>query len=214
MKRIAILGAPFAGKSSVAALAVKAVDGTSEIVDNYIPAIEQRSDVVLGMYASWLGNLQVAIGRYEFERKAALNKPDYLITVGTVVETVVYQALYSALGMNSQDEAVKLYTYARANPTVEVLGGIVGDSWRYDYVFYLPLSEELKNHEDHVYDARVDEQIIPCLEAFKLSFTQLEDSSMEAENVAKMVKEIESEAPDKSGVRERGEASEGIGDSP
>src|SRR6476659_3950987 len=102
MVRIALVGAPESGKTELAGQIATALDTQKvSVVDNYIVDIENRSDNTLSHYATYLGNLQVAIGRWEAERlRIRDEQPDVLITCGTMVVTVVYNGIHALVEHN------------------------------------------------------------------------------------------------------------------
>lgn len=164
MIKVALLGAPSSGKT---ATAQDIKDGLPDfniaICDDYVPDIEQRSDNTLGHFASYLGNLQVALGRWERERMVIRDEqPDILITCGTVVETTVYEAIDALAQANTskQDGTLTLRALQndkRASVTMTILGIIAYDTWDYDYAYHLPLDDNASASNrvvnDHIAEA-------------------------------------------------------------
>jgi hypothetical protein len=205
---IGIIGAPGAGKREFAielGIKLKQEYGSTKIIDNYVEELSKTVDTTFGLFASWLGNLQIAMERYNRERKYA--GYDNVITCGTLIETMVYTAFYGTLGGNSVDEEVRRYTLARTGPTVELLGGMIGDTWEYDHAFYLPLED------GDTYDHKIDSAIPQAFEAFGLSYTTLTDDKVQ-NALSHIERKRENEAVNAESVSGSGEGSEAIGDSP
>lgn len=149
MIKVALLGAPSSDKTGVA-LTVQAAlkDRKVTICDDYVSDIEQRSDNTLGHFASYLGNLQLAIGRWEYERQLVRDhKPDILITCGTIVETTVYEAVNALTdaAITTDGGSLTLRTLQnnkRASVTMTMLGIITYDTWDYDFAYYLPVDDD------------------------------------------------------------------------
>jgi len=187
MIRLALLGAPSSGKTQTAQAISKALDdSTVEVVDDYVQEIEQRSDNTLSYFATYLGNLQVALGRWEAERVAERDQqPDILITCGTVVETGVYEAL-NALAVAQVDGGGltirALQNDKRASVTMTMLGIMCYDTWHYDYAYYIPLDNEEADQQDKM----IDKHILESADA--MGVTVKEVSKDEA--VASIVQDI------------------------
>lgn len=162
MIKVALLGAPSSGKTELAQELVKTLEDV-QVADAYVPAIEERSDNTLGHFASYLGNLQVALGRWECERALARDhKPSILITCGTIVETTVYEAVNALVDASVSNDGENLTIRAlqnnkRASVTMTMLGIISYDTWDYDLAYYLPVSEDAdqssKVVDNHILEA-------------------------------------------------------------
>lgn len=165
MIKVALLGAPSSDKTGTA-LTVQAglTDHKVQVCDDYVSEIAERSDNTLGHFASYLGNLQVAIGRWERERQLIRDhKPDVLITCGTVVETTVYEALNALAQASLNGESLTLrevQNNKRASVTMTMLGIMTFDTWDYDYAYYMPLDEDATT-----YNKAVDTHILEACDA-------------------------------------------------
>lgn len=169
------MGAPGSGKSALAQQLcdpIKEKYGSTQIVDNYIETIENRSDVMMSQWASYLGNLQVAIGRFEHERFAASNGAKNIITCGTIVETIVHNAVLSHMANEpiADDDPMKFQNYLRTSMSMEFLGLIFKDTWNYDVALYLPL---LDTEEDSWPDS-LDKSILFCCKELKVEYEALD----------------------------------------
>lgn len=172
MLKIVLVGAPSSGKSDLAA-AIRDTLGY-QIVDDYIGDIEERSDNTLGHFASYLGNLQAAIGRWEAERHASegrANDQVASVTCGSIIETVVYngiQALVQARIDEEDDSPRRAQNDRRASISMIMLGVLVGDTWDYDHAFYLPLPDEALEE-----NKLVDRYLMETAESLGLGLTTL-----------------------------------------
>lgn len=178
MQKIALIGAPTSGKTELAQ-ALKESLSNVYVVDDYIQEIESRSDNTLGHFGSYFGNLQVVVGRWEFERRAVRDhKPDHLITCGTMVESTVYNAVQALIQHDMDSGGVSLGALQndrRASVSMTLLGIIRYDTFDYDHVFYLPMSDEEKELDDNKWNAIVDAHIPECAEALGVTYTKLSD---------------------------------------
>lgn len=172
MLKIALVGAPTAGKTALAE-AIRDTLGY-EVVDGYIERIAERSDNSLGHFASYLGNLQVAIGRWEAERLAASGNAKStaaIITCGTIIETVVYNGLQALVQARADSESMTLRALQndkRSSLSMMMLGVIAGDTNDYDHCFYLPLPDDALEE-----NKLVDSMIVESAEAIGFTLTTL-----------------------------------------
>lgn len=185
MKRhIGIIGVPGSGKSDLAnAVAKKLEPGV--ILDDYIDDIAEECDLGMSFAADYLGNLFAMTGRIARERNliARSVEEDTLITVGTLIESAVYTSMDAKRVEEPSD-------YTRIANFMHIAGVLYQDTFKYDSVFVLPLTEELPDN-DHPY-ARMEKGIRQALAAFGTKFTLLEGSL--DERVAK-VQEVLSAKP-------------------
>lgn len=171
MLKIGLIGAPSSGKTELAQALIKALEPKKvAVVDDYIEAIQDRSDVALSHYATYLGNMQAAIGRFEAERAASKDDPDVLITCGTLIENAVYTATlaFSTAKAFDQDAAYRAASDGRASLTMMWLGAMRVDVGDYDHLFYLPLEDTSER-----WNAIVDEHIPESAEALNYRYTNL-----------------------------------------
>lgn len=172
MLKIALVGAPSSGKTALA-LALRDTLGY-EVIDDYIAGIEERSDNSLGHFASYLGNLQAAIGRWEAERRAhreAQGDNGAFITCGSIIETLVYNGVQALVQAHADSEAMTLRAIQndkRSSLSMILLGIITHDTWDYDHAFYLPLPDDASDE-----DKLVDKYIIETAETVDIQLTTL-----------------------------------------
>jgi hypothetical protein len=185
MLRIALIGAPTAGKTELAQRLKSALNERKvAVVDDYIREVERRSNVVLSHYASYIGNVQAAIGRFEAERLADSGEPDVVVTCGTLVENAIYVAtLAFTTHSNAGDAPYRMANDARANLTMTWLGVLKHDLWNYDLVYYLPLVSNDR------WNSVVDDHIPEAAEQMGVSYIELKANDLEF-NVSLILQEI------------------------
>lgn len=207
------MGAPSSGKTELAQRLQSALtDKKVKIVDDYIAAIERRSNVVLSHYATYLGNMQAAIGRFEAERVTNADKPDVAITCGTLVENAVYTATLAYITNNASegDANYRLVNDARANLTMSWLGVLKHDLWDYDLAYYLPLQDDADR-----WDAVVDEHIVEAARTMDVDYTTLpEDRDARVGIVLQEILELEATSTNEQSSEDSTEQSEGSGPGP
>lgn len=136
------------------------------IVDDYVDKVTKRSNTVFSHYATYIGNVQIAIARYEAERLAS--KSDVVITCGTLVETGVYQAINGLTMNQTTDNPQHRALWDRRSDVTMMWLGLFGfDTWDYDLAFYLPHSG------DDLWETKVDEAIAESAEAFGVTYKEL-----------------------------------------
>jgi hypothetical protein len=227
--KVGICGAPGTDKSSLA-IRLSVGKGTNDlwedtpaILDNYVEELSNGNGLAYGEWADYIGNLQVAMKRYEWERVWwTKNMPT--ITVGTILDTIVYASLYADLTL-TYDPREKIAVYRRAEVAMATLGMLLNDTLAYDYIFWLPYRED--NKSQNPFYLKMDEVYRMVFETNGISVVYLDEPDREtnfrlAEYVIREVekkkreskKETTSSATvDKSGVREGGKAGEEVGDS-
>lgn len=164
------------------------------VIDDYIQLIEDRSGVALSHYATYIGNMQAAIGRWEAEHKAEQDNPDVIITCGTLVETAIYTALYAAgndrTASNADDRRAN---DGRAAMTITYLGLLRMDTMRYDLVYHLPCASK------DPWSAKVDEPVAEAAEALSVVYSDLPtDLDDMVKVILPEIEELETAASDES----------------
>lgn len=191
MKRIAIVGAPGSGKSDLAyeiADYLQLERGMSvEVVDKYIENWSNYTDIAPGEFATYIGNMQIAMERLNSEQatEAVLRKDEgsddrkVLITCGTILETLVYQCFNAyCLAVKYQDgkSTERISSNIRSNVTNQWLTLLKIDSWRYDKALWISLPEEKKT-EDNAVATVIDRYILEAAEALNLEINKIEKDS-------------------------------------
>lgn len=129
MIKVGLVGIPGAGKSHLAAALAERFD--LAVVDEYAEWVTEHYDWVLNKYASYAGNLAVALERHA--REGAVRES--FVTCGTMLDTVAYQA---AEQMDIDDE----FDWRRQCGTLMVLGAMAEDMFSYDFVIYMPTNTD------------------------------------------------------------------------
>lgn len=138
--RIGVIGVPGSGKTDLAndlqVLLCREDLGRHGVIDNYVDTVQESTNLALGFWASYLGNLEIALERANLERHAG---EDY-ITCGTLLETAAYQAHYGARAVKTSDAPTAADELRRVEASMKVLACLYVDTFHYDHVFYLPAS--------------------------------------------------------------------------
>lgn len=183
--KIALIGAPSSGKTELAQqLATELPD--CQVVDNYVKTVEDRSNIVLGQWGTYVGNMQVALARWEAERMATKQSAPNVVVCGSIIETGVYEAIeaYSLAEVSNASERLQLD--ARAGCTMTWFGIFKNDTYDCDHAFYLPLPED---HQDK-FEALVDNQIAEAADAFEIEYITLSaDRNARLQEVLGVVRE-------------------------
>lgn len=171
--QFALIGAPTSGKSKLAQELVSKLPNDTLVVDDYVAEIEADSDLVMGKYATYIGNLYVVMGRYSKERQALASKPSHVITCGTLIESSVYATLQAVEGQTDAH-------WIRISNYMNILGSIYQDTWRYRKTFYLPLQKPDPNSEE----AQIDISIRMAIAAFGVDAINLDGTLEEKTTTA------------------------------
>lgn len=177
--KIALLGGPKAGKTELASSLSKhfKAEGKSVVViDKYVEKLEKRNDMAYGHFATYIGNVQIAIERLLEEKKA---KADVVITCGTIIESGVYEAVNAFMSTSTtKEETGKRVHDERANRTMGFLGMMGFDTLSYDHSFYLPHSEEFKSDKDNYWTYVVGDYIPEAADSFSLKYETLGENPL------------------------------------
>lgn len=152
--RIGLVGTPGSGKTALAEslkIALQSLDQEGfenvAVVDNYVEDLQSEVDLALGFFGTYIGNLHVALKRESEERLAAKDN-DVVITCGTLFETSSYSVQFMQGDLDlipkNNDEA-KYDLLIRIEAMTRVLACLYVDTFKYDYIFYLPPFEEIKD---------------------------------------------------------------------
>lgn len=150
--KIAILGAPGAGKSKLARRIVNRFpDEKWGIIDGYVDKLSKRTGLEYGHFASYEQNLQVMTERWTLEAEAAHKGWPHTITCGSIYETIIYCALHSQFSpIVDVDAELRESIYGRS--IMHALGAIENATTNYDIMFYLPWDESHVKKEEHSWD--------------------------------------------------------------
>jgi nicotinamide riboside kinase len=186
---IALIGAPGSGKTVLANEIAKQLDGPVTVVDGYVQKTQKEMDLALGGYATYFGNLAVALNRVGAEREAIKGKPDYVITCGTHIETIVYSSISAYFEQRENPEANDLHL-ERTSIFMRFLGMLSNDTFGYAHVFLLPLPDPKDE-----FAKRVHEEILMAVDTFGVEYTRLdEDPDKQIEKALSEIREGDNEA--------------------
>ena len=140
--RIGLAGVPGSGKSDLSqALKDHFIKNENyksvDIIDNYIDDIEKETDLALGFFATYIGNIHVALGREYRERISAENN-DLTITCGTLFETSAYLAQKMELEFSILSKEEEKYDWnLRVDASMRMISCLYIDAVRYDKIYHL-----------------------------------------------------------------------------
>lgn len=153
--KIGLSGIPGSGKSDLAKALKKELEKEDKyksiaIIDDYIPEIENETDLALGFFGTYIGNLHAALGR-EYRDRIAREKHDATITCGTIFETSAYlaQKMESEFSVISNDDNEEKYDWnLRVDASMRYICCLYMDTVRYDKIYHLsPMIAP--NEQDH-----------------------------------------------------------------
>lgn len=190
--KIAFIGAPSSGKSKIA----RAVAKESEqllghkpvIVDDYVKRLQKDTDLALGPFASYSENFMVAGTRYAAEFKA-MKKGISVFTVGTIIESFLYQAMVADIELQRTDPQAALRA---AETAMGGMGLILAETLGYDAIIYLPFVQ--KGKEENYWSKMVDEHIQTVTFSFSIPISIVEGTTNERISKSKKVVEFAYEA--------------------
>jgi energy-coupling factor transporter ATP-binding protein EcfA2 len=163
--RIGLIGAPGSGKTALAHLLAETLGHEETLVlDGYVEDVEVDFDYKMGRFATYIGNIAIALRRHQMER-AYQDRFKTLISCGTVVDTAVYMAAEATLVADPGEDH-----FARRHiSSLAVLSCMVDDLFTYDFVFYLP---NLTEPEDP-FERTVATELRTGLEVFEVPYITL-----------------------------------------
>lgn len=210
--RIGILGAPGSGKSKLARTLAKEFDLTA--VDNYVQRLQKKTDLALGPWSSYSELFMVAGQRLAEEEKVKTDR----VTVGTMVDTLVYAAVRSDVTMH-RDGSDRQAVYLAAQAAMQGLSLMFTETWDYDICFHLPYTDEQKRKKQGTWEAAVDGAYLTVIESFQVPYAYtiggpLEDRISIAKETINLVRNHQSEStpPEERSVRSGGSDVPSIGD--
>jgi hypothetical protein len=162
--RIAIIGAPGAGKSDLANRLAPYLK--LHKVDNYIDKLEKKTGIAMGYLADFVPQLMCAAERIEAEYYQMQRYSEDYVLCGTTVESVAYIAIRAVDSLQYTED--KHAATARAQAAIDA-ATLLLEHWNYDHVLYLPLSQ---SHEDD-WDKRLDRSIQEALAMLSIDHTPL-----------------------------------------
>lgn len=186
--KIGIIGAPGSGKTNLAQGIKKALDDKIDfdIVDEYVGDLSDGTGLAFGHFAGYIGNLQVTFERLAREQEST-RQYEGTITCGTVVDSLIYAAMYSQLARQAPNQRAEL---ARAATTMGAFGMIIYDTFDYDLSFYLPLSQEHRQEHEGEWNVLFDLEVAPTLAQLDLELKPILLDDGDVNNLAKAVQNV------------------------
>jgi hypothetical protein len=178
-KKIVLVGAPGSGKSEVAQELSKLLEyrGSVSVVDDYVGRLEAATDTRMGEFATYIGNMSVAMARWGEER--AVEKSDIQIVCGSVIETSVYISINAYLSHAVKKKPSNSINDVRAGSALNLLSIFCLDTYKADHTFYLPLSEEVGKTD--IYAKSIDDYIPEVAEALHIPLDKLDSGNTDVE---------------------------------
>ncbi len=160
---IGLVGAPGSGKSTLAKLLADYFDGEAVVVDKYLAKVRRDFNIELGMYATYFGNVAVAMARVGAERLAQKKGATHIITCGTHIDSVTYASINAFLEQAGEEVPQQ----GRIANTMRFVGMLAQDTFGYDHVFYLPTEGQ------DSFGKRINDELAVALETFGVSYAKL-----------------------------------------
>lgn len=167
--KIGVLGAPGAGKTKFASglakqLGIKHRDQSVKVVDGYVQNLQKRTGLALGPWASYAENMMIAGNR---ESARLVKKADNQITVGTIMDTMVYCMVHSDVVFHNDTMERRRLVYEQTTQVVDGLKLWYTQTWDYDLCFWL--SGDYGPHDRSIitqFHRTLDQAYTPVLESF------------------------------------------------
>lgn len=134
---IALVGAPGSGKTKLAHELARKMDNTC-VVDDYVQAVEERSEIHIGQIIDYVGNMMVIMERYALENKAR-GHHDNVITCGTIFESSIYYTAHVLAFRESSTEDQAMEYAPRVDASLRMMACLYNDIMPYNHIFYLRL---------------------------------------------------------------------------
>jgi hypothetical protein len=196
--KIGVLGPPGVEKSKFARAIAK--EYNLSLVDNYVQRLQKASGLALGPWSSYAEIFMVAGVREAEEVK----HPESSITVGTIMDSVVYASTHADVVLQNTPEGRKA-AYIDAQAAMQGLAMWSRESYQYHLSFYLPYSTEQAAAKAGTWEAALNAAYPVVLESFEAPFTYaLAGDTKNRIKVAKEIielartqdKEVETSTPD------------------
>lgn len=198
--KIALAGVPGSGKTALAKSLQKEFEkdpekyGSIAIIDDYISEIEEETDLALGFFGTYIGNIHVALGR-EYRDRIAREEHDTTITCGTLFETSAYLAQKMEREFSILEEEGEKYEWnLRVDASMRYISCLYLDTVRYDMIYHLsPIVLE----EENIDITTLERSLQAAFNAFELfPVTRLEANGTSIEEITQdrlqvILKEIE-----------------------
>lgn len=163
--KIGLIGAPGAGKSQLAQGLVEKMQNDPliwpkvqpvHVIDDYVPALEQRMDMALKFHTGYLGNLAITMERIGLEQYHRRKNVDgtfqqSLITCGTLIDSLAYTITWFEGMGEILSRNVDLSNHRwRSDAAMDMFSVLFDDSCYYDILFWLPGGYEVGEDVDYI----------------------------------------------------------------
>lgn len=191
--KVAILGAPGAGKSRVAKEACSLLSNKQPhwaVVDGYVGALSKTTGITFGAESNFPHNLSVITHRWVKEAEV-FNKGLNCITCGSIYESILYSTFTTMF--KSPDEQQIMRDQIFNNVMMQALGALENTTYDYDAMFLIPLSKKLAKKADGTWNQVVDAKLPEVLDAFQKKVILLDEktNAAKAQTVVDVIGEIE-----------------------
>lgn len=193
--RIGIVGPPGAGKSKFAKELAVYATGDYTIIDGYVQRLQKSTGLALGFWGQYTDNFMIqgvrAAEEYKILNKK-LDTSDDIITVGTVMDTVLYCAMHNDFAVGKPE--YKLMTNYMTEVAMRSLGLWFATNWEYQLTFFLPYDEKQRKAKQGTPEFEFNEMMDEALESYGVPYYRLEagpDRAKVATEVVNIAKEEE-----------------------
>jgi len=197
LMKIGLIGAANSGKTKLAKNIAKELD--FKIVDNYVPRLEKTTGLAYGIFANFPQNFQILFERITQEQKFAKDGFS-TITCGTIYETSIYCAILSSqISINPEDTQ----GFMIARSAMNAIGLFQAATEDYDILFYLPLSDKVKEEEGKSYNAVVDQKVSEITEGYGRYVITLNQKTLKdrSDFAIQIIKEYQASQNDEQTIR-------------
>lgn len=138
---VCVTGAPGAGKSAIAALIAEYYD--LDLVDNYAQDLAKDMDIALGLWASYVPNLMVAMEREKADHKARRSGERGVVVVGSLIESMAYAGIKAELAGQQITTPQQQGVVQREMFGMQFCGLMLQDLMRFQHFFFVKLPTEV-----------------------------------------------------------------------
>jgi energy-coupling factor transporter ATP-binding protein EcfA2 len=141
--RIGIVGVPGAGKTKLANAIKRAMpEEKFVVVDGYVEKNQDALQMSVGVEATYLPNLHIAIEREREIRKLVIEERNFIVC-GTIFDTLCYTGFHAEVIANSPgDEEKKQGLLMREMTAAQMFAYLAVDSFiNFTHLLYLPVTD-------------------------------------------------------------------------
>lgn len=141
--RIGLVGVPGSGKTKLANAIKRAMpDEKFAIVDGYVERNQDALQMSVGVEATYLPNLHIAVEREKEIRRLVIEERNFIVC-GTIFDTLCYTGFHAEVIANSPgDEEKKQGLLMREMTAAQMFAYLAVDSFiNFTHLFYLPVTD-------------------------------------------------------------------------